>query len=587
MEPASLFAALNTALRFTELLVRLIEVGSENEVFVRTIEIVRVDLNEVLRLLSIESVRRKLTAVPGKFQWIKSAIESTRLALTDIAQWVERARVDQQATGSVKLETRLRWVFNDHEKLSNRQVELQTCHRQLSNVLTFLNPLEEIPAGADPPKYYDAVFFDELVAARPNREGMTKGGKRGSTTREPKAEELLRLTRPPTETDTQANIALMNLGAAPPRREDEPITNTTSAGYTTQQTVIEPRRDPRRSSILSHTIPPAISPPPTYASIARTSRDGLNLAGDAGSETPNECNSVNPSERQSSSSNDFQPWSPPPEKRRHEAFREEEPQKYVPELAGDTLALSGTNAMGPVNPYELWAGPISPSQPSKASTSGSLSRDIDAIAEMLGDMSFPVELPTNDPGPPPGYPRPGARRVVSELSAQVPSRRPVAPKSFHNSFPSAHELPVTDTSDRASYSYHSPSELPNSLRHSSTTSIDSQRSGVEMSSESSRAQPSRYRQRSSASSQYPSTSAQSLTSSPSQSSIFTSPSPFPPSSPRASTLFGIEERAVSPLAEPANPEPTLSPPRRPETAAGARMRSQRAFMDMLGSIDQT
>jgi hypothetical protein len=69
MEPMSAtaaFAFLNSAFRITEFFVRIAEVGSENELFVRTITVVRNDLLEVERLLSIPSVQSRLLPLPAK-----------------------------------------------------------------------------------------------------------------------------------------------------------------------------------------------------------------------------------------------------------------------------------------------------------------------------------------------------------------------------------------------------------------------------------------------------------------------------------------------------------------------------------------
>jgi hypothetical protein len=81
MDPlsAGMFASIGSAFKFADVAVRIAEVGSENAVFVRTIYVVRSDLEEVERLLSLEPVRKKLAATPGKLPWIKDT-RSTRLA---------------------------------------------------------------------------------------------------------------------------------------------------------------------------------------------------------------------------------------------------------------------------------------------------------------------------------------------------------------------------------------------------------------------------------------------------------------------------------------------------------------------------
>ncbi|KAK7177765.1 hypothetical protein PSPO01_16186 [Paraphaeosphaeria sporulosa] len=172
MEPFSagvVFASIGSAFKFADLAVRFAEVGSENEVFVRTIHVVREDLNEVNRLLSLESIREKLASNPGKLSWIRSAVTNTKTALNDIGKAIERVRAEKQATGSVKFETRVRWVFSDHEKILNRTSELRTCHQQLSSALSYLAPLEGILHSVEPPAYHDATYFDDIITRHRGR----------------------------------------------------------------------------------------------------------------------------------------------------------------------------------------------------------------------------------------------------------------------------------------------------------------------------------------------------------------------------------------------------------------------------------
>ena len=166
MDPfsAGMFASIGSALKFADVAVRISDVGSENAVFVRTIYVVRSDLEEVERLLSLDVVQKKLAGTPGKLPWVKTAIFNTRSALNEIGKWVERARVEHETTGSIKFDTRVRWVFNDHEKLLNRKTELSTCHQQLSNVLSYLIRLEDVPVNPAPLEYENVNHFDEIMS---------------------------------------------------------------------------------------------------------------------------------------------------------------------------------------------------------------------------------------------------------------------------------------------------------------------------------------------------------------------------------------------------------------------------------------
>ncbi|KAF2708741.1 hypothetical protein K504DRAFT_467973 [Pleomassaria siparia CBS 279.74] len=167
MDPFSIFfGTLNGMFTFANFALRVNEVGSEHAVFVRTIQVVRNDLAETERLLSIKPIQVKLISTPSKLEWIKGAVYSTKSAMNDIGKWVERARVDQQTLGKVSFNSKLRWVFNDHEKLVNRKTELSACHQQLSNVLGFLITLEEPSVSSNPPTYHATTFFEDTVSPR-------------------------------------------------------------------------------------------------------------------------------------------------------------------------------------------------------------------------------------------------------------------------------------------------------------------------------------------------------------------------------------------------------------------------------------
>jgi hypothetical protein len=175
MEPFSagaVFASIGSAFKFAELAVRLTEVGSENEVFMRTVHVVREDLEEVNRLLSIESFRRKLASIPGKSSWIRGAVATTKNAMNDIGKAIEWVRVEKEATGSVKFETRVRWVFSDHEKIMCRTSGLSICHQQPSNVVSYLAGLEDTPFIVDPPACPDVTYLNDIITRHQGRTAL-------------------------------------------------------------------------------------------------------------------------------------------------------------------------------------------------------------------------------------------------------------------------------------------------------------------------------------------------------------------------------------------------------------------------------
>jgi hypothetical protein len=168
---ATAFAFLNSCFKLSEYAVKLYGVESENGVFVRMIQRVRLDLEETERLLSVPSVKEKLISIPGKLPWIKGVVLSTKGALNEIGRWVERVRADKDGYGTVSFENRVRWVFNDQDKLVNRSMELRTSHQTLSTVLAYLAPIEQSTAvtATEPPKYDEVTFFDDLLSPRQKR----------------------------------------------------------------------------------------------------------------------------------------------------------------------------------------------------------------------------------------------------------------------------------------------------------------------------------------------------------------------------------------------------------------------------------
>lgn len=164
-DPSAIFSAINTAFKLAEFAIALNEVGTENAVFVRTIQRVRYDLQETERLLNMPAVKATLEKSEDKRLWIKGAIHSTKSALNDIGLFVERARSDNQRDGTISFANRVRWVLGDLSKLNNRVLELSACHQTLGAVLATLHPLETLStivasrpdAFDNPPPSYNTV----------------------------------------------------------------------------------------------------------------------------------------------------------------------------------------------------------------------------------------------------------------------------------------------------------------------------------------------------------------------------------------------------------------------------------------------
>jgi hypothetical protein len=150
---------------------KLHSVGKENDVFVRMVERVRIDLAEVDRLLSVPEIKLALSRSPEKVTWIKRAITTLRAAMEEKARWTESVRKGIEGGRILGLKKRIWWVLEEHEKLESRRMELAMCHLGLLQVLAFLEPLEPL-ACCQPEGVYKANerFYREADAMIRNNE---------------------------------------------------------------------------------------------------------------------------------------------------------------------------------------------------------------------------------------------------------------------------------------------------------------------------------------------------------------------------------------------------------------------------------
>jgi hypothetical protein len=251
----------------------------------------------------------------------------------------------------------------------------------------------------------------------------------------------------------------------------------------------------------------------------------------------------------------------------------------VPELAGDTVVFSATNSAGPVNPYELCANPgIMPRH-----HVNDLRRPRDSISEMLGDLHFPAELPSNDPKPPPGYTS-RSRKASDQVGILQPShlemrnrtmsetrpviqRRPIPTNAFSDSLLTVHELPQSLALHNA------PLSAPNAVLHSNIRPLTPiTPSGGPLQSEISKRPSSYTAHQSQWRTQAPT---------PAPNRHYSTPPLIPVTQPGYIAAFPAEFTSSCGLAT--QPK-VLNLPRAQEPVKATRMQSQKRMMDLLGSI---
>jgi hypothetical protein len=121
---------------------RVRDVGPANAVYVRLINRVRADLEEVQRLLTVPEVKEALEANKPKAKWVYGAMRDVRGALENITPHTERVAGDIEDGRRVGFRHRLRWLLSEKEKLENREKEVNVAHGSLMEVIGFLTALE-------------------------------------------------------------------------------------------------------------------------------------------------------------------------------------------------------------------------------------------------------------------------------------------------------------------------------------------------------------------------------------------------------------------------------------------------------------
>jgi hypothetical protein len=143
-------AAIGATWKVTEVIVKarqLFRVRSENAVFVRLIERVRIDLREVDRLLATKEVKEGLRHNKPKAIWIQEKIKDVNDAISEVHKY---SRKVAEAGWWLGLKTRLWWILDEHNKLLHREMELSAAREGLLAVIEYLNEFDRGKGHAQP-----------------------------------------------------------------------------------------------------------------------------------------------------------------------------------------------------------------------------------------------------------------------------------------------------------------------------------------------------------------------------------------------------------------------------------------------------
>jgi len=198
---------------------------------------------------------------------------------------------------------------------------------------------------------------------------------------------------------------------------------------------------------------PPNSPPPSYTSVIKSNQQQSDTSTEA---TTNGYSSRIPLQTDLCAGGPFDGNGRDDKQPQFRAYEYSQEEVLLPEMDGDTVWMSGTNAQGPVNPFEFSA-PSSTPQP--ASTSKYTNTN--EVAELLGDLHFADEQAACSPGPPPGYPARPAN--TSRPASHSPHVWPSHDTYSHGHTMSLPELPAVTRCRPAAT--HAATDLGPMLRH--------------------------------------------------------------------------------------------------------------------------
>ena len=179
MDPIfSTFASgISATIKICEVLYQIQATDEQTSDILNTSNHVERNLKEAQRLFRIKAA----FIDRHDYEWAKSTMQDTRVALQGIAKLIEPARVAKITKKDIGIMTKTYWAFKYNPQARDKQAMLSVCHQTLMAVLTRLHSLDlptvlEIPSlegPPPPPPPYDQSM-EKLWAWRDHRNSRKK-----------------------------------------------------------------------------------------------------------------------------------------------------------------------------------------------------------------------------------------------------------------------------------------------------------------------------------------------------------------------------------------------------------------------------
>ena len=178
MDPilSSFASGISATIKLCEVLYQIQATDEQTSDILNTSNHVERNLKEAQRLFRIKAA----FIDRHDYEWAKSTMQDTRIALQAIAKLIEPARVAKITKKDIGIMTKTYWAFKYNPQARDKHAMLNVCHQTLMAVLTRLHSanlptVSEIPSleGPPPPPSYDQSM-EKLWTWRDHRNSRKK-----------------------------------------------------------------------------------------------------------------------------------------------------------------------------------------------------------------------------------------------------------------------------------------------------------------------------------------------------------------------------------------------------------------------------